>query len=432
MKTTLAAVAALLLMPAIGSAQDADMFATRCGVGDVTACNVAGLMYETGAGADRNVDRAIHAYEQACDGGEPTGCTSIGLLYDNGRVIEEDDQEARDWYRRACGLGERMACDLLVALDYEGRILEPRPFFKSGHVGDVSTGNMLPDALVEVQRLGLQVVTDARGRAELGRIPEGTYELRAEVLGYEPVRGVLNVPGYAEFMVLLQPLLSKGSGDPGRISGSVRDSTRLGLADVEVSVVGQPGARTLTNVDGNFLLPSVAPGLVEVQFSLLGFATRRTKLIVQPGAGARVSASMTTDPIDMEPIDVVVEERSAYLERSGFYDRARRGIGQHFTAQDFYGLNPVVLADEFYRVTGVHVSGPDQRGRYFVESTRAGPNGGCRMDSYVDGARTLDGNINIARLSDVEGLEVYHRVEVPAQYNRAGNCGVILIWTKSP
>ena len=434
MRTPLVAVAVLLSMPTPGVAQDADLFASRCGVGDVIACNVVGLMYETAEGASRNVDRALVAYEKACDGGAATGCTSIGLLYDNGTVVAEDDDAAREWYRRACGLSEGMACDLLVAMDHEGPILEPRPFFKSGHVGDVESGNMLSDALVEIQRLGIQAVSDAQGRVAFGRIREGTYEIRAEVLGYEPVRGIMHVPGYAEFMVLLQPLLLKGSTDPGRIAGSVRDSTGVGLADVEVSVVGRPSARALSNADGNFLISSVAPGLVEVRFSLLGFATRQTKLVVQPGAGARVVASMSTDPIDLEPIDVVVEERSAYLERSGFYARAKRGMGQRFTAQDFYGLNPVHLSDEFYRVTGVAVVGPDARGRAFAMSRRAGPgsDGRCQLDTYVDGAKTVDGNINVARLQDVEAMEVYLGLEVPAEYSRVHNCGVILVWTKSP
>lgn len=428
-------VPVLFVLPAPASAQDADVFRNRCGVGDLPACDILGLMYETGEGAGRSADRAIEAYRRACEGGEAAGCTSIGLLYDNGTIVDEDDDVAREWYRRACDQSELFACDLLVAIDHEGPIQEARPFFKVGRVGDANSGDMLADALVEVPRLGIQAVSDGQGRVTLERIPEGTYDLRAEVLGYEPVRGVLHVPGYAEFVTLLQPLEWHGpAGEAGRIAGAVRDSADVPLPDVEVSVVGRPRVRTLTDRDGNFLLTGVAPGLAVVRFSLLGFATRETKLIVQPGASARVVAAMATDPIELDPIEVSVEERSAYLARNGFYDRARKGIGQHFTPRDFYGLNPVYLSDVFYQVHGVSVSGLDEQGRAYARSTRAGPgsDGSCRLDTYIDGTKTLDGNVNMAPLAAVEAIEVYLGLEVPPQYGRVHNCGVILIWTTRP
>ena len=430
MRTTILVAATFLILPALGTAQDRDPFEARCDAGDLPACNVLGLMYEMGEGAKRNVDRAMGYYRRACEGGEALGCTSVGLLYEN-RTAVVDDAEARRWYVRACDLDEQLGCDLLQALDHDGPIPEARPFFKGGLVADIKWGFGVPNALVEVQRLGIQAVSDANGRVELGRIPEGTYDLRTEALGYEPTYGVMTVPGYAQFVVLPQAIKWDGPSQPGEIAGSVRDSMDVGLADVEVSIVGESGPRTLTNPDGNFLLTGVAPGLVEVQFALLGYATRTTKMIVQPGGSGRVMLAMSVDAIDLDPIEVSVEERSAYLARVGFYDRARQGIGAQLTAADMDRLNPVRrggihVFDILNQLNGV-ASGPDG-----IIGTRAGNR--CRLQVYVDDMRPGFGAIDPALLAtdDVEAIEVYTGIQVPAKYSRVSNCGVVLIWTRRP
>lgn len=410
------------------TAQDKDSFEAACASGEQSACNVLGLIYETGSGTGTDLARARDIYRQSCDAGSSAGCTSLGLMLEHGSGVPEDPDGAGDLYDRACTAGDQFGCDLLAALRHEGPITEPQEFFKTGRVGNSKSAVMLSNALVDVPQLGVKALTDQDGRISLGRVQEGYYDVRAEALGYEVMRGVIMVPGYSEFLVLLEPLGPATSTEPGRILGTVTDETGRGISDVEVALVAERSARTLTDMDGHFQLTRVAPGVAHVELSRLGYAKRETMLIVQAGGDARIDATMSTEAVDLDPIEVTVEERSAYLTRSGFYRRQRMGFGRHLTLDDFHGQGRTV-GELIREIPGFRVV-TDVFRREFVYSTRASSS--CQLDSYVDGGRTRDGNVNWAEREEIAGIELYRGQEVPSEYSRVGNCGVILIWTKRP
>lgn len=291
--------AALLLTAGPAAAQDADAFELRCDVGDMRMCTIVGLMFETAAGTDENMARAVEAYRRACEGGEMSGCTGLGLLYEKGRGVALNPPEAARWYRLACDGGDVFACDLLRELEDESPITAPREFLKTARVGDANTGEMLAGALVQLPRLGLQVITDAEGRVALGRIPEGIHDVVAEAFGYGAVGGIMHVPGYAEVVVLLEPVGWAEQSARGRIEGYVRDEANAGIADVQISVVGQPDAVTSTNQLGAFALDRVEPGLVQVHLSGAGYATRQPMVIVQRGGVARLDVAMAGEDADV-------------------------------------------------------------------------------------------------------------------------------------
>ena len=296
MRTALLAVI-LLTAPCVAASQDTDLFVQRCRAGDLPACNVAGLVFQTGSGEDEDLARAMDLYRLACSGGDATGCTSIGLMYANGRGVERDRGTAAEQYRLACDQNDRFACDLFDAINAEGPITERRPFFKQGRVLDADSGEGLSDVLVDVPELGLQLLSDEAGRVELGRIPEGTYRLGAELLGYEPVNGVLNVPGYAEFVLLLERIPSLERDQLGQVVGIVANPRRRGLPGVTVEIVRPEGGSTTTNPEGRFALPAGRPGLWTVRFTATGGSTVETQVVVQPGRAARVDATVSDEGI---------------------------------------------------------------------------------------------------------------------------------------
>jgi hypothetical protein len=291
---------ALLASPIPARAQNVELFVDRCRAGEVPSCNVAGLIYQTGAGEDADLSRAMDLYRLACAGGDPTGCTSIGLMYQNGRGVERDPSVAADQYRLACDAGGRFACDLLEALEADGPITERRPFFKAGRVLRDGTGEVLEGVLVSVPQLDLQLLSDERGRVELGRIPEGTYGVDAELVGYEPVSGVLNVPGYAEFVLLLEPIDGLEARRRGQVTGVVTDERRSGLPGVTVSVVEREALRGSTDSEGQFVLPAMAPGLWTIRFTSGEGASEETKIVVQPGRPTRIQATVTAEGMRFE------------------------------------------------------------------------------------------------------------------------------------
>lgn len=299
MRTALLALA-LLIAPAFSSAQDAELFERRCRDGDLPSCNLAGLMHQTGAGVDVDLALAMDYYRLSCAGGDATGCTSIGLLYESGSGVEMDREIAAGQYRLACERGGGFGCDLLTAIAHEGPITAPRPFAQSGRVLDARTGSVLSDALVDVPRLSLQVLSDERGRVDLGRITESTYELRAEALGYESVSGILNVPGYAEFVLMLHRADYLERGEPGSIAGMVVGRDGDGVSGVEVRVVDRGDASVVTDARGRYALTGLGTGLVRVRFTAPEREPREHLVIVQPGRTSRIDGTVSGEGLTLE------------------------------------------------------------------------------------------------------------------------------------
>jgi hypothetical protein len=415
----------LLVLPLPARAQDAAAARYRqsCDDGDGAACVVLGMMYERGAGVQRSAPRAVGLYQRACDVGELRGCVNLGVLLEAGIGADANVPRARELFARACEGGDQTACDLRASLD-RGADTGPATYFKAGRIQDAASGAALSGALLQVPELGIRVVSDDDGRVSLGRIPAGEHGILVERFGYEPVDGEIEVPGNAEFVVMMPAAQIFDPFEQGRIVGRVTDANGgSSLANVAVSITGDSSVRALSNVEGRFELRDVTAGLVEVQLSSLGYATRRTWVVLQPGASVELAATMSQQAIELEPIEVMV--RSGYLDRSGFYRRAQQGWGTHFAPDDIERINPFSAADLIrYRVPGVRVdsNGTAISRRGFMTS------GACALQVFMDGIPSFLGLEDIPT-QWLDAVEVYHGVGTPIQYQFNNQCGVVLIWT---
>lgn len=431
------AIAMVVLGAAAGATSSAAQNSTErlyqqaCDAGDMIACNVFGLMYEAGEDVPANAARAASLYERACEGGEPVGCTNVGILSEAGRGVERDLARAAGFYRVACEAGEQLGCSLLTALEDAASSAPSTRYDKTGRIGDVETRAALANALIEIPDLDMVAVSDSDGRFDLKEVPPGRYALRAECLGYDTVEGVVEVPGKPRFFVLLTPQQDAADPtEPGHIVGRVTEGSDEGLGVVEISVLGQDRARTLSDRQGHFALPDVEPGLVEVRFARLGYAPRTAMLVVQPGRTAEVAATMAVEPIELAPIDVTV--RSLDLERTGFYERADRGFGTYVTPQDLKTLQPLVVSDALLRIPGVQVVRDPVGDEAHLLSRRGvgAAQGGCTMPVYIDGVRMLEPDVNLFPVDAIAAVEVYQGAGTPVEYG-ADACGVVLLWTRS-
>ena len=305
--------------------------------------------------------------------------------------------------------------------------LAPDGFPRSGQVADAETRTPLSGAIVELPELRIRVVSDESGRFNLGRLPTGRHRLTAERVGYDRINlDELLVPSNEDFLILLDRDPTYDPQAPGRIAGRVTEEGRrnLGLSNVEVTVLSPARAGTVTDEGGRFNLTDVEPGSVEVQFTHLSYASRTTTLIVQPGRTVEINASMSAQPIELEAIEVTV--RSAYLERNGFYRRARTW-GRQFTRADLDDLDPRNLSDVFWRIPGVGV-------QYGLNGAQAvsGRSRTCTLDVYLDGKKLPGWDLDWISPWSLEGMEVYRGVDTPVQYQSVleGGCGVVLLWTK--
>jgi hypothetical protein len=149
-----------------------------------------------------------------------------------------------------------------------------------------------------------------------------------------------------------------------------------------------------------------------------------------------VHLSMSVRPIELGPIEVVVG--SGYLERNGFYRRARSARGRRFTRPDIDTIDPQLLSDLFWRTPGVTVQ-QGQRGARIVSSRPAFTTDDrrlCALRPYLDGIPMFDWDPDLVLPDDLEGVEVYQGSGTPIEYRNlldpdgTSPCGILLIWTR--
>ena len=394
--------AALLALAAPLDAQEPDFqteHSRACELGDLRSCAVVGLIYETGAGGVQDRGRALGLYERACTRGVEVACVRIDLFNEAPVVLPDD------------------------------------PFFRVGRVADAETGAPIANALVELPNLDVRVIADPFGRVDLGQLPRGSHRIMVRRAGYQEIVGELPVPWDSEFVLFMYEDAAGEEATLGRVYGQVTDaSTGAPIPNVEVTLLAPNPTRTITNPDGRFSFGGVAPGTAEVRLTHLGYEERRQEVQVRAGRTIEVYAALTTQPIELEPIEVSVG--SAYLERNGFFRRARGGAGYQITRRDLLTIDPIVFSDIVTRIPGVAAE-RTRTGTHLVtrrEMARDRP-GGCRLRPYLDGMPMMEWDIDSVNPRDIEGVEVHQGLAAPIEYRNLIDpdgttpCGVLLIWT---
>ena len=411
------------------------LYEYACDNGEMLGCVNLGSLHRTGAGVPEDPRLAVSLYRRACDAGEPLGCFNLGTSYEGGVGVPQDVVTAVASFQRACAAGLTIGCEKLpTAAREQSEPIDSSVVATFGRVADAETEEPIRDAVVDMPDLGLRLISDENGRVDLPDLPVGRHLIRAEATGYAVTEGYLRVPGEADFLVLLEDDLVADPGAAGRIVGRVTDQTgEVALSDVDVNIINRLTGRAITNQQGRFGIEGISPGLAEIRFERLGYETRTSTVVIQPGRTIEIVAEMSTEPIPLEPIRVVTV-RSEYLERNGFYDRAVRNWGTQFGPSDMEQLLPENLSDLIYHVPGVIVEGGNLPGAPQAVWSRRRYGAGCQLDIYVDQVRQPpEYNFNQIPTMQVEALEVYQGLDTPIQFQRRSSesgCGVVLIWTK--
>ena len=426
---------ALLALPGGAEAQDTDrLYQQACDGGDMIACNLFGVMLETGRGVPRDLARSGTLYRLACEGGAAVGCMNLGRLYQAGAGVAADSARASGLFQVACEGGDLLGCDLLADMTLSGRSFDGERYYKPGWVRDAETGDPLSDAIVEVPALGARSISDALGRVALAGLPPGRHRLVAERAGYELLESEIVIPGLPQFAVLLTATAGVDQRAVGQVAGRVTEAPDIALANVEVSIVGQENARTLTNAQGNFMLRGVAPGLLSVRFSSLGHVPRTATVMLHPETTVEVDVTMQIEPIQLEAVEVSVRSRN--LEQSGFYERAEAGRGTHLRPSDLDRLSPVLVSDALRgRVPGIRVEQDplNNTSRLISRRSFSVTGGECALPVYLDGLLIGASDLDLFPPEMIEAIEVYQGIETPIQYGGGLGqeaCGVVLLWTK--
>jgi hypothetical protein len=201
-------------------------------------------------------------------------------------------------------------------------------------------------------------------------------------------------------------------------------------AGSRVEVVGTDQV-VLTNDKGEFTITKLPSGSQVLLARHLGFGAQTAAVDLNSREAQRVTIKLPKYVAMIEPV-VVNARRAGNLDRVGFSQRQKTGMGYYLGPDQLKGRNPTHLSDIFRAVPGLRVSStPDGD---VVGSTRNAGGNDC-VQYFVDDMpwqSAEPGDVNqFVNPSEVVAVEVYQGSNVPAQYSRgSGSCTTIVIWTK--
>jgi hypothetical protein len=230
---------------------------------------------------------------------------------------------------------------------------------------------------------------------------------------------------------------------PRTVSGVVLDSLGVPVRYARVEA-GNAGA--LASDSGRFLLMLESTNAVTLEIRRIGY--RPVSLQLSAGGDTSISIMMYPTAQRLTAVEVIANQVRK-LEVRGFYERMadrkkRGGSAQFLTPEDIERRHPHRATQLLEGLNGV----TPRRGSSCTILVRCwvatGP-GNCIMTVYLDGQRLEPAGDystprrlqpiyidDIAHVADISAIEVYQRpTQAPPQYQSdAGNCGLILIWTK--
>lgn len=326
-----------------------------------------------------------------------------------------------------------------------------------GRVTDADTDEPVPGATVSFTWMELEVGQEI-GVRHVPRIAEAPVDASGafQICGLpERARGVLRAgtPRFATGDVptafttgLVQVVVLHVSPDTGMVAeasdgggvrqgratltGVVSDSAGVGIPGAHVTVVGAASTAT-TNATGHFVLGDLPAGTQTLLVRRLPYAP--TALAVELSSVRpqmqTVRLARAARPLDTIRVTAFWEQQ---LQKVGFAQRLKRGIGSYQTREQIEAQNPQNITDMFQMTPGLTVdysTGWNPR----LKASRGG--GGC-VNYVIDGMPYKEqtaGDINdYLQPSEIEATEVYHPEEVPAEFEQAGatSCMTVVIWTK--
>ena len=276
--------------------------------------------------------------------------------------------------------------------------------------------------------------TDASGAFQLCGLPnsmQGTLQARR---GGSVTAEIPITIGDAETELFARTLLLSRA-DSGTKVGNATVSGRVLLegsptrGGSRVEVVGTEVV-ALTNEKGEFTLRNLPSGSHVLLARHLGFGAETVPVDLSSRVPQKVTITLPKFVAVIDPV-VVTARRTASLDKVGFTQRQKSGMGYYLTPEQIQRMRPNRLTDVLRQVPGLRIS-YSPLGE--VVSGSRGASNGC-VQYFVDdlpwqSAEPGDIN-NFVNGPEVVGIEVYQGSNTPAQYSRAmRDCVTIVVWTK--
>ncbi len=213
-----------------------------------------------------------------------------------------------------------------------------------------------------------------------------------------------------------------------RLTGTVRSSINgLPVSGVMIAVKGTR-VFNVSDSTGSFTLVGLPGGRQTVRILYGDSLSYEKEMDLKQGKTLTLSVLLDVGATELAPI--VVEAQTLRAERSlaGFYERKKSGFGRYYTLADLK-RRPQETLQTLLLESGVQV-------RCRVgQCVPLVSDGGrlCVMSLFVDGLRMPADYLNLARVDELAGVEVYKvPVEVPPEFSSGlrRSCGAVVMWSR--
>ena len=213
-----------------------------------------------------------------------------------------------------------------------------------------------------------------------------------------------------------------------RLTGTVRSSINgLPVSGVMIAVK-RTRVFNVSDSTGSFTLVGLPGGRQTVRILYGDSLSYEKEMDLKQGKTLTLSVLLDVAATELAPIVVEAQTLSAERSLAGFYERKKSGFGRYYTLADLK-RRPLETLQALLLESGVQV-------RCRVgQCVPLVSDGGrlCVMSLFLDGLRMPSDYLNLARVDELAGVEVYKvPVEVPPEFSSGlrRSCGAVVMWSR--
>ena len=218
---------------------------------------------------------------------------------------------------------------------------------------------------------------------------------------------------------------------PAMVVGKVTAETGMALMGADIAIDGTQ-LRAITDDRGEFRLPGVPAGMIELRARRLGFRPDALRINVPASGTETVSIMLAVAAQDLQPV-LVRGQSIKYTGRlAGYYERLeRRMSGVFITREQIEREHPRTLNQLLQRTPGITTLRQRDGSVGIRMRDRT-----CSPLVWLDGTALPTGSVDLDTFepSTLEGIELYlGSTGAPPRYSWSrdlSNCGTILLWTR--
>jgi hypothetical protein len=214
----------------------------------------------------------------------------------------------------------------------------------------------------------------------------------------------------------------------------VEAESRTPIPGATIELLGEVGRapiKATSDSAGLFVINIHRAGTFTIQARRLGFMVAEPDTVtLERDQVLSVEMRLGASAVPLEPVHVTARK----VEWLADFERRRSGaFGRFITRKTIEERAPIRTSDLFSTMPGFVLT--RQRRGQTVELQMRGTAGLCQPAVWLDGllvSQNVSGSMIDALVSPqmLEGVEVYNSVASAPPEFRAGNCGVLVFWTK--